>query len=464
MPSNFRVVNAPKQTSVTTSAALIAAIHQASPGEVITLTAVVPAFALEFDGLVKPGYGVTIVLPLTQIIRVRLENRCEGLHIIGGDFSADIVNNSLSSANNGLQLSTNVTKVSVAGAYFGRNSNAVQSVSCQDVIIQACRLNASRQDQINLVTCDRFVIDGNNFEAGIKGDKFCYFSTGDNPQHNISSGSCSGQGGIWEDTAHNDVVQARNQCQDITIRNNYSATFEAQGFVSFGAATQDNWIYRVLVANNTIVDGHEFHGIWFTGTDIDVRNNTITPAEPGSPTRITIARIDSNSRVTGGNNTAPAFTNPAGVDLAATVINGDTVTPPAAPQITFPAWRPAVPVRTPSAVPVPTYAAGGGIRPATASPTVGTWLSINRGQWLGNQFVTWQYEWRRNGVAVGANQTYQIQHADADQNMTVAVRGTNAVGTGDWYEFPVFVPVQIPQSLDFTLANNSVYLTVLIDN
>lgn len=456
MPSSFRIINAPKLTTVA-AADLATAMQNAIPGEVITVTAGDPLDLL-FSGLVKSGYGICVEFPPEQLVTMTFTNGCSGIHLFGGTWSCDGVRGDLGAANNGLSIDATCSKISLQGAYLDRNANSVLVVNATDVSINNNRFNINRRDGCNFVTSQRLVVEDNTFDQGARGVKFCYFSNGDDPLENVSESECTLAGGTWEDTAHNDVVQYRDQCSDVILKDNVSNAYLSQGLITFGADLEDNYARNVLIDGNVLND-LSTQGIWIIGDNVDVRNNILneSPDSEGPP-RINVSRIDVNSKLQGGNNVAPLIIQPPDLDLASLTINGDAgVVAPERPQIILPNWKPIVvkPDATPLAPPE-RITGEDGVR-YSGNVEVGTWLTVNRGQWSGVDGVTWEYRWLRNGSPiVGAtSQTYQLQAADVGASIYPEVRGTNAAGTGEWF---AYIPApEIPAVVGPLTSRQSVY-------
>jgi hypothetical protein len=57
-------------------------------------------------------------------------------------------------------------------------------------------------------------------------------------------------------------------------------------------------------------------------------------------------------------------------------------------------------------------------------------LTCTEGLWTGNPAPTYAYQWKRNGVNIGAatNSTYTLQVADESANITCTVTATNSQG------------------------------------
>lgn len=440
MPSSFIVINAPKNTT-STSAGLLNAIQSAQPGEVITVETAGDPLTLNLTAITKSGYGVCVSLPLDQQIRVICGSGTSNIHFFGGQFAADKVTGDRGASNRGLDVLSGCSKLSVQGALFNENANGIVCLESSDILIEACRMAVSRADHAQTPTVSRMEMSRNALDSGSKGEKICYFDDGRLPMHNVSVATCNTEGGTWQDTAHNDVWQFRTGCTDIIARENVVNTYLSAGFVTFGAAGIEP-LQRCLVADNIINEANA-HGINVSGNHVEIRDNTVaeSPDAVVQP-RVTLTRA-TDGFVRGGRNTAPSFTNPSGVDLASGTINGDEVDSPEPPRINFPAWAPVVEI--PPAVPgsVPVRITGiDGIRPTTTSPTVGTWLTLNRGAWTDTQDISWEYRWRRDGTPISGatSQIYQVVADDVGTSLDVECRGINPQGTGDWYTYTARTP------------------------
>jgi hypothetical protein len=440
MASSFIVINAPKTTTLANPTGLSATIAAAQPGEVIVVEEAGSPITLNLSSQVKSGYGVCVQLPMGQVIELNASGGTSNIHFFGGTFSSDIASGDTALGNNGLNISPGCSKISVHGAFFDRNHNSIVCNTASDIWIRQTRLNASRADHAQTPTTSRMTIEETNFDSGARGQSICYFNDGRSPQHSISSASCSSQGGTWEDTAHADLWQFRTGCSDIIALNNNCAAFGMAGMVYFGTLGPEP-LTRCLIAGNTISDAYS-HGINVQGQDCEVRDNVVNGnVEMSIQPAITLSRSPGDARVRGGRNEAPSYNNPSGVTLQGTDITGDTVNPPERPRITLPAWAPVPVMPDPLPLAAPEWIAGGGIRPG-GTLTVGTWATLNRGQWLGTEGITWEYRWTRNGTPIGGeeSQVYQIVSDDVGQNLNVEVRGTNSAGTGEWYSYTNRVP------------------------
>jgi hypothetical protein len=436
MPSSFILINAPLQVTAT-MAELVGAILSARPGAVITVPVAVAPFTLNLSGIAKSGYGVCVKLPSNQIVRITATRATSNIHFFGGKISADEVTGERLASNYGLSVESGCSKISAWGVLFGENVNSIVTNQASDIIIDTCRFTLSRADHAQTPATARMQMSNNAFDSGAKGAKFCYYPDGREPDHNISAAVCTANGGIWEDTAHNDIWQFRTGCADIIAINNNCNTFHSQGFVTFGSAGPEP-LQRCLVADNIINDAAS-HGITIAGNDLEVRDNVVatSPSAEVQP-RLSVTRSPADTgRVYGGRNTAPIITQPSGVDLESETLNGDVVNPPIPPAIVIPAWAPvySLPAALPNTVPA-RIAGLNGLRPL-GTPSVGDWLSVNRGQWTGVDGITWEYRWTRNGTPISGatSQVYQVVADDSGENIGVEVRGTNAVGTGDWYAY-----------------------------
>jgi hypothetical protein len=439
MPSSFILINAPR-TVPTTAAGLSTAIVNAKPGDVLVIEEAGDPITLNLNNRQKAGYGVCVQLPIDQKLRVSMSGGTSNIHFFGGNFSADEVTGNTDLANYGLDIASGCSKISVQGSYFGQNASAIRVNSASDISITKSRFTISRADHAQTPTTSRMEMSENNFDSGAKGVKLCYFNDGRTPTENISSSNCSVAGGTWEDTSHNDVWQFRTGCADIIAKNNVVNAYLAAGFVTFGTAGPQP-LQRCLVQGNVINDS-DANAINVSGNHVEISGNTV-PASPDATVapRITLVR-STDGFVRGGQNTAPAFTNPSGVDLASGTINGDAVDSPEPPRIVLPPWAPIV--TTPSAIEaaVPTYILGGGIRPSSPSPSVGTWLTLNRGLWKDVAGVSWEYRWRRDGTPISGatSQIYQVVADDVGTSLDVQCRGINPQGTGDWYTYTARTP------------------------
>jgi hypothetical protein len=439
--SNWSVINAPSFQTVAIGG-LATAIQSARPGTVITVEEAGPPTALTLSAT-KAGYGVCVSLPPEQIVRVTCNSGASGLHFFGGTFAAATLPSGAPQTDNGLIVNSGASKISVHGAIFDNNQNGVQSTGGQDIWVNRCSFEVCRSDNTNFVGAQRVALTGNKMRPGARGEKFCYFGDGRAPQENISSSNCSAQGGIWEDTAHNDVMQARGDCWDVTATDNEITAFGSQGLVDFGQGTVEGR-KRWLIARNTIMDAFAW-GIFVQGNDLDIRDNVVLPSPEASVApRISAGRLSPTDRIFGGRNSAPALTNPAGVDLASPTLNGDAgVVPPEFPRIILPPWAPVVQT-APDAKPLaaPTAIGTGSIRFHGGSVVTGTWLSVNRGQYTGVSGVTWEYRWLRNGVVIAGQtaQVYQVQAGDVGAEITAEHRGTNSIGTGEWTRTARVIP------------------------
>jgi hypothetical protein len=432
MPSSFKIINAPRFVS-TDRAGLPAAIAAATPGTVITLTEAGEPYDPNLNAVSKGGYGVCVVLPLDQQVRITTSGGFSGLHFFGGRWSSDEITEVLNSTSNGVDL-TGVSKSSWNGCHFIKNNNAfLLKASCSDIVLRRSLMEFSRADHMNIIGSVRVLLTENVMAQNGKGQKLCYFNDGRAPIENISQSSCTAQGGTWEDTAHNDGAQIRGGATDTTVTYNAVSSFEIQGLVNFGTGGGD--CNRQLFAHNDLSNVGPW-SIWASGLNTEVRDNTVLAA-PGFGAPMRLGGTGPNR---GGRNTAPNFQNPAGVDLGGSTITGDAVDPPELPQVILPPWAPEVEV--PAAQPfdfAPYHLAGGGVRPS-GTKTVGQWVTINRGQYAGTEGATWEYRWLRDGdpISGATAQHYQIQSADADSEITAQSRGTNANGTGPWHSYEPF--------------------------
>lgn len=435
---SFDVINAPKYTTVAASG-LATAIASARPGEVITVETAGAPIDLNVSTNVG-GYGCMVVLPLDQVIRFdQAAAIVNGVHFYGGRWAADIVAGGPGPANDSIGLNT-VTKCSWRSAHIAESGNGVFLDSlAADIEFNGCLFEFCRQDYMQVVGVTRMALVNNTFGAGIKGEKTCWFADGRLPVEGQAEGTCTAAGGTWEDTAHNDVAQIRGGSTDVTIIGN-TVNNDAQGFVNFGTGSGDN--ARILVSENNITVNSNW-AISFGGADVEVRDN-IASSTDGSAPRIAVS--ETTVRARGGRNTAPLFTQPVQVDLDGSSITGDVVNPPALPNIVLPGWAPATPTPTPTPLNfAPYYVNGGGPRWSTspAAPSVGDWITINRGQWAGATGATWEFRWLRDGTPISGStaQVYQVQAADVGAVLTPQARGTNAAGTGDWHSYATLSPV-----------------------
>lgn len=437
--STFTVTNAPLQVTSTLEQ-LVTNIYNARSGTVITVTQAGDPIAITLTSLVKEGYGVIVVMPEDQVYRVTLEGNTRGIHFIGGTVSADLVVGSTQGVNHGFIVTEGSGPTSLRGAKVTRNQNAVSGNGAIDLLIANNIFDGARADSVGVVTANRVAFINNNVYPGVKGEKICYFGDGREPQYGISQSACTSAGGIWEDTPHNDVVQAREQCENVIIENNY-VSGSMQGFVSFGDDIDGDTIRKARVSNNVIETDSPW-SIWMFGNDLEASNNTSTTGA----IRL-LGRPDEESiRIRGGRNVGPSLFADRGVSLDSETINGDQVIEPEYPRIVIPAWAPAV--ATPDAPAQdypPEYIASAGIRWTSMpnEPTIGTWLTLNRGQWIGFSGAVWEYQWTRDGVDIdqAVDPVYQVQVQDSNTNIGCRVRATNSSGTGSWYDIDqVLIP------------------------
>lgn len=425
------------RTELTVSASgLVSALATAKPGTVITVPVAGDPIAFSTSRYV-PGYGVCVLLPADQQICVTINNPGGGFHFFGGRFSADEVLGGSSSTNNGVRIPTGGGPISVHGASFDRNQNAVQGSSVQDLWLRKIRMDLNRADNITLHSSKRVHIEESEAGPGARGQKICYFPDGRPPQHSISQASCTAQGGTWEDTAHNDGFQGRNECTDVLIEDSVFGAYAAQGIVSFGTGAEGDLIGRVALRRNRVENAGAW-GLFLDGYDLEVVDNTVLLAPDSDSAPIRVVRRG-EGRVRGGRNVGPSVQSPTGVDLTAAVVNGDEgVVEPEKPRIVLPPWAPSVP--TPPIPPqaAPQHTSGGGIR-YVGTLSAGTWLTLNRGQWSNPEGISFEYRWLVDDAVVpGA--TSQVFQAVAG-TVSVECRATNSLGTGDWYKFdPVVVP------------------------
>jgi hypothetical protein len=431
--SDWSIINAPKATTVAISG-LQAAIGAARPGEVITVTTAGAATHITLSSVVKGGYGVCVLLPLDQVVRLTMV-ASSNIHFFGGRWAADVVVGSIGPANIGINVDANSSKLSIHGGVF--DSNAVGlAVYGEDVWINGCLFEAQRGDHIFASAVARLAVENSTMAAGAIGKSICYYTDGTNPVYGLNQATCTESGGTWEDATHSDNAQVQLQSTDVIYTGNTLSTFGAQGFVTFGNGNPNSSeIYRLLLANNTVSNAFS-NGIYAEGYDQEVRDNTILSSpEADFEPQLTVVRVGSGNLLV-GRNSAPVVNNPSGYDLTSASLNGQACVPPERPRIVLPSWKPTAPSPTPSPPGVPVYVFDGGIRPNT-SPSVGQWRTIRRGSFTGTEGATWEYRWKRNGTAIGGatGQVYQIAAPDTTGDVISAeVRGTNAQGPGVWAE------------------------------
>jgi hypothetical protein len=65
------------------------------------------------------------------------------------------------------------------------------------------------------------------------------------------------------------------------------------------------------------------------------------------------------------------------------------------------------------------------------TPTVGSTLTANVGNWSGYPSPTYTYQWQRGGVDIGGEtgQTYVVDALDVGEDITVEVTATNSEGS-----------------------------------
>lgn len=444
--SNFKVINAPKQTT-TTAAGLSAALAASQPGEVITVTEAGDPINLTLSDFERSGYGVTVVLPLDQLIYFHATSGTHGVNFIGGRFAADIVRGSITSTNNGIRVNEGCSRIGVFGAIFDRNNNGVQASRIFDLKVSTCLFDICRADGVNARGGSRFEVSNNNMLGGAKGEKFCYFSDGTAPIEGTDRDTCEAAGGIWQDTSHNDRGQFRSvigdPLTDVTIRDNVSVG-EWQGWVDLTRADlrHPDGVVRVEVTGNQLTEDSNW-GITWRGSHILIADNTCVPPDGlDANLRIDIQRRgDEPTFIRGGRNVAPIVSAPEGIDLESSDINGDEVDPPEPPRIALPAWAPEVTLPdAPVQDQPPQHVSGGGLRwfNSPALPEVGTALSINRGLWANALNGSWEFRWLVDDELVAGEtaQVYVVKAADAGKKIEVESRGTNPSGTGDWHTYP----------------------------
>ncbi len=431
MPS-WSIINAPKFTSVAITG-LAAAIAAARPGEVITVATAGGPLTLNLSGVRIAGYGVCVLLPLDQQVRVIFDN-CSNIHFFGGRWCSDLVSGSQTSTNQGFRFDSLTDKVSLHGGKLDRNFVGFRVDGSKDIWLNGCVFEVNRGDQTFWKGAQRIAMTGNTFGKTADGLKICYYQDGREPRTDLNSAECTASGGTWADSTHNDVAQVQYECQDVTIRDNVSVATGAQGFISFGDATpnSDN-VYRAEIVRNRL-EGANSHGINFRGTDLRIVDNVVlsnpdAEFQPG----VTAYRFGAGG-VRGGRNSAPQITSPSGVDLASAVENGDPVTAPEFPRIVLPPWRPATPVPTLTPPGPPYYLSAGAIWPA-GNPTVGTYLSVQYGGWVNVEGISFAFRWTRNGVVIPGATTplYRVAAPDtAGTIIGVEIQATNPFGSSAW--------------------------------
>ncbi|MFN6976504.1 MAG: LamG-like jellyroll fold domain-containing protein [Gemmobacter sp.] len=459
--STFRIINAPKQTTVAAGPAVAAAIQAARPGEVVTVTAGDPFF-LRLADFSKPGLGVTVVFPASQIYKLQLL-RVSGLNFRGGHISRDLTAAFFTGDMpvNGADIVSS-SRITIEKAFFSLNNNGVLLQDAQDIRIADCVFETYKSDAINAgVASTRIAISGNRILKTGRGNKFCYYNDGRPPVFNVGSGACVSGGGVWADAAHNDAMQMVGFCSNVTIEDNF-VDAAVQGFVNFDgqAFSQTD---RILVANN-VLNGIYIHGINIAGDDVEIRDNSATGASD-SYANIRIARAtrtgQGTARVRGGRNTADgSFINAEGVDLGGATVTGDDVTPPAPPAVYSPPWAPALADPAPSPFGLP-FRLSSSLLYANTPRVAGVYVSAQPGQWV-HEPTSFEYRWRRGdynaAIIPGANAgVYQIQAGDGFL-LSCEARGTNAIGTSDWYpvgQMAINAPASAQEVIPIVLMGQS---------
>ena len=447
----------PKFTNIATASALNSAIASRTPGEVITLTAVVAPFVLNAAGIRRPPF-CSVVLPAGQVTAINCGTGALYLEVLGGTTSRDVVTGDTSSTGMyGIDLGSS-SFFSYRGGVLGQSSNCVASTAgATDFEITDCIMEWARADGMQLVRCKRFLIR-NIFgrDTAIPRKKLLWYTNGTPPQDGVADSS-NGTTSFYFDGTHNDLMQIRNDTGFADQTSDYALLYNdlwmlGAALVNFGNANNVGRLaLRGIVAWNDVKSADN-GCIDVRGEHMEVRDNIVGPhplRDPDTPGNVYIGIIQNpgGAPVRGGRNTLLAgavAVNAGGVDLAGSTITGSVVDPPQLPNLRRLPWAPAVlrPAYTPwSAAPevvtAPTLrhtdASGGG----TSAP-VGTWLTAGLGNVKGNGSETYQVRWLRDGVvfrtgpAVSgpADRIYQIQAGDI--NVTMEIQYSNVNGTGAW--------------------------------
>lgn len=454
-----------------TASSLVADIKAAAPGTLITVPVAGGPVNISLANFPKDEPGVFVVLPSDQIYMLKMTGTTSGMHFFGGYISADKVLGTINSANYGSQFAAGTSRFSLNGVLIGQSAIGINAVNSTDIAVNNCLYNLPRNDCNQFVTVGRFLMRGCAGSEVVKGNKFCKFGDGRSPIEGIGSADCTGQGGIWHDTSHNDVLQARIGAYDFTLDSN-SFLFQGAGFDNFGDLDTDgHGATRWLVTTNHI-RASDPTGISIVGNDIDVRFNVVEPnpdAPGGYAAQLAVAPDDSTAadtmRVQGFGNAAGSISQPATVDLAGTTLNGTgNVIPPEQPRFNWPSWAPAIPALPdapdisnvpPTAIPgpqftgmdVPTNLTGTALTAWLAAwrPAVGVWLTIDRLGWANAAGATYEYKTSRDGTDIpgATSPVYQIMDADSGGSHALVglVRGSVAGRpTSDWFPTNTITP------------------------
>lgn len=432
MANAWKLINAPLEVSVT-AANLAAAINSYPSGTVLVVEEAGAPLNLTVSRKVE-GYGICVKLPLDQLIWAKFTTGGGGVHFFGGKFSADGVAGNFALGNFGLNAGAGSSGISAHGSIFEGNENAIYSTSASDMWFNKCLFEVNRADVMQIISSSRVVLEQSESGLGARGRTLCYFDDGRLPQNGMIEASCVSAGGTWVDGPHSDLWQIRDNSTDLAAKDNHFRIYGAMGFTTFG--TSSGSAQRIVVSGNRIENAISW-GMSLNGSDFDIQDNTVTAAATAPSAPILKASRTTGGRIKGGRNTAPAFDNPSGVDLASQTINGDSgVVAPEAPRITLPPWAPDAPLPAPKPIAAPKHYAGGGFR-YSGTLAAGTWLTLEVGIFSDFTDGPFEFRWYVDDVLV-PEATSQVFQAISG-TIRAEARAQNSQGWGPWASLPSVV-------------------------
>ena len=430
---------APRQITVSTRAALLAAVSNGVAGDVITLDTVVDPFTWTPRTRSPGAPGITVVMPAAQRYAIVADQPRLDLTILGGRVNGLAAD---SPQDYGIVFSAGASHLAVRGFVLEDCSNGItnQTGGGFDFEVTDFFIQFMRSDVVSIKFCQRLLIDdwsGQNLT--VAESIFLWFTDGRAPKFNVPEETGVGVGGEV-DSSHPDAIQISTGCTDLRVSGANVAIIGA-GIVNFGGVgttgeTDGLTTMRAEYINNTIYASdaqncfrvYDFQDVRIEGNvagwhPVVAARGFLTPnftvlRQAGVTTPNEAPHIGARVTVS-GNSTVPVdmlTSTDTDLNIRSATPTGDTdVVAPALPNLRTlfsTPWAPAVVRPADLAAPEPPEV----IRPTVlysspATPVVGTYITARtRGQ-RAESAAQWELRWVVDDVVVPDSETLSTDSA-----------------------------------------------------